>query len=100
MLFTYFLDSEITHLTSIHLKNDLLKIHQKLVYPLCVVTALCNNIVGNGFGMFTQLLLRAVQVLFSPMAGGQVGGWQELVCLGNISETTRYKKSIPGRDIG
>ena len=31
---------------------------------------------------------------------GGVGGWQEKVCLGCISETVRYRKLILGRDIG
>ena len=51
-----------------------------------------------------SLTLRAVGVLFSPMVSEWVGGWvggrQEIVCPGCISETVRCRKFILGRDIG
>ena len=59
---------------------------------------------GHGFLLFTPQPLRAVGVLFSPMVsgwvGGLVGGRQEKVCPGCISETVRCRKLILGRDIG
>ena len=50
--------------------------------------------------IFTPQPLRAVGVLFSPMVSGQVGGWQEKVCPGCISETVRCRKLILGRYFG
>ena len=54
--------------------------------------------------VFTPQALRALRVLFSPMASRSVFGQSrrvpEKTCLGSISETMIYKMLILGRYIG
>ena len=45
-------------------------------------------------------LLRAVWVLFLPMASRWVGEWREKACPGCISETMWCRMLMLGRDIG
>ena len=53
-----------------------------------------------GWLIFTPQHLRDVVVLFSPMVSGWVGGRQEKVCPGCISETIGCRHLIFVRDIG
>ena len=55
---------------------------------------------GGGHIVFIPQPIRAVRVLFSPMASGWVGVGAEEVCPGCISETIRCRQLILGRDIG
>ena len=46
-----------------------------------------------------RILIFPPQPLFSPMASGWVGGWQEKASLGCISETVTCKMLILGSNI-
>ena len=86
----------------------------KAIFSACILFVLIFHIINSKFmlvqlfmmhlGFNTPQPLRAVGVLFSAMvsrwAGGPVGGHQEKVCPGCISETISCRRLILGRDIG